>query len=380
MNATIPACILLGTMLAVALPVAARETSDGAKSISFEPVPIPPETANLIPADNPAIRYEGRVDQTKPAAPRINWQATRVVVDFEGPELTVLLELATSKAVADIIVDGIPQRVELTRGKRAWRLEGALDDGWHQLVIFKRSEASAGAMRFRGIVLKDGATVRESAYKYQSRMIFFGDSITAGACNEDGATDQWDSVLTHNSAKSYGVLFAKAVNADVQNIAISGMGMVTGWNNTIYAPQVWNRYAPVARGSLADLESWIPDVVFTNFGENDASYTQANGNPFPAEYVDTYIDYIKTLRKTWPKAAIVILRGGMHHGKNDPNLADAVDRVREAFKDDTLVYSYNFVRWTGTHPRVADHQAMADELVTFFKQNEGLKGFIPVSQ
>lgn len=380
MNTTIPACILLGTMLAVALPVAASETSDDTTSISFEPVPIPPETANLVPADHPAIRYEGRVDQTKPAAVRINWQASRVVVDFEGPELTVLLELATSKAVADIIVDGVPQRVELTRGNRAWRYTGTLDSGWHQMVIFKRSEASAGSMRFRGIVLKDGATVRESAYKYKSRMIFFGDSITAGACNEDGPTDQWDSVLTHNSAKTYGVLFAKAINADVQNIAISGMGMVTGWNNTIFAPQVWNRYAPVARGSLADLESWVPDVVFTNFGENDASYTQANGNPFPADYVGTYIEYIKTLRKTWPKAAIVILRGGMHHGKNDPNLADAVDQVRSAFEADPLVYAYNFVRWTGTHPRVVDHQAMADELLAFFKATEGLKQFVPALQ
>jgi hypothetical protein len=56
-------------------------------------------------------------------------------------------------------------------------------------------------------------------------MEFIGDSITVGACNEDGDADQWENRRTHNAAMSYAALTAEAFSADHRNIAVSGMGV-----------------------------------------------------------------------------------------------------------------------------------------------------------
>lgn len=377
MNTKIPVCMLLGSVLTVTQPILAAEQEEASSPLTFVATPLLDTDKYTIKADNPAFAYEGRFDMSKAEAPRLYWQGGRILVDFEGDELTLLLELASGKTFCDITIDGQSGLLELQKGTNAWKLTTPIGKARHRLEILKRNEAGTGSLRFKGIVLGKKGKVHRPVYNYHSRLIFFGDSITVGACNEDGPEDQWEDLATHNTNNSYSMIFGRMVNADVQNIALSGIGMVTGWNTAIFAPQVWNRYAPMARGNLADLKAWTPDVVFTNFGENDASYSQANGSPFPEAYTETYIKYIQELRKTWPTAKIVILRGGMYHGKNDPALAQAVDAVRSAFADDKLIYGYNFVRSSNTHPRVSAHRDMAEELVQFFKQTDGLKDLVP---
>ena len=110
--------------------------------------------------------------------------------------------------------------------------------------MFKRSEAAAGTVRFRGVELAPPATVwAPLPPHYELAMEFIGDSITVGACNEDGAADQWDDRRTHNCAFSYATLIADAFNADYRNIAVSGMGIATGWV-PMKAGEIWDRLYP----------------------------------------------------------------------------------------------------------------------------------------
>src|SRR6185312_11715 len=115
------------------------------------------------------------------------------------------------------------------------------------------------------------------------RLEFFGDSIMVGACNEDGPADQWEDRSTHNNALSYTTLTAAAFKADYRCIAVSGMGIATGYVD-VKAGEVWNRLYPVADSQLADLKSWQPDVAFINFGENDDSFSRSQHESFPAGY------------------------------------------------------------------------------------------------
>jgi len=55
--------------------------------------------------------------------------------------------------------------------------------------------------------------------------------------------DQWTIVATHDAALSYATLTAAAFSADYRNIAVSGMGIATGWVDK-KAGAVWDKTYP----------------------------------------------------------------------------------------------------------------------------------------
>ena len=275
---------------------------------NFQPAAPESQTNRLtlrIPAADARFRYEGRFDFSDSNAPVIVWQASRISLDFEGDALGLLFDDAKGQCFFNAEVDGSNTVVEVREGKPVTPATLAgFGPGRHHLVLFKRSEADAGTVRFRGVGLTGGAKAwAPPALVYQLQMEFFGDSITVGACNEDGDTDQWDNRRTHNAALSYAALTANAFSADYRNIAVSGMGIVTGWVDR-KAGEVWDKIYPNPASPRADLTNWVPQVVFVNFGENDDSYPRVHGQPFPEGYTDGYIALVRApaRRHVWRRA------------------------------------------------------------------------------
>ena len=275
----------------------------------------------FIPAFDPRFLYEGRFDFANPAGPVMAWQAGRIRIDFEGDKLGLRFDCLDGQCFFDVQVDDAVWVLAVWRGRhQRIAFQRPLTPGRHHLTIFKRSEASAGTVRFKGIEPAAAAKAwSPEPVAYPLAMEFFGDSITVGACNEDGANDQWTNRLTHNCALSYATLTASAFSADYRNIAVSGMGIVTGYVK-VRASQVWNRTGAKADSSLADLKAWQPDVVFVNYGENDDSFTTKQRRPFPAKFADGYVALIEDIRRAYPNARIVILRGGMFGGAKSDRL------------------------------------------------------------
>jgi lysophospholipase L1-like esterase len=335
------------------------------------------EKTDWVLAADARFRYEGRFDFSNSNAPVVIWQASRISLDFEGDTLTLLFEDAKGQCFFNAQVDGSNTIVEVREGMAAQpaTLSG-LGAGRHQLVLFKRSEASAGTVRFRGIEI--GPTARAWAppkIPYQVKMEFIGDSITVGACNEDGAADQWDNRRTHNSALSYAAMTAAAFSADHRNIAVSGMGIATGWVDP-KAGEVWDRLYPNPTSPRADLSQWTPQIVFVNFGENDASFPAAHGQSFPTNYTAGYVSLVQAIRKAYPAARIVLLRGGMSNGAQSEPLRQAWESaVTQLEAADKSTSHFVFKHWTANHPRVADHRAMADELIAWLKRQEFMQPY-----
>lgn len=324
-----------------------------------------------VPASDPSFVYEGRFETADAAAPVVVWQASRIRLGFEGDAIALRFDDVQGQVFFDATVDGHTALVGLRQdaAPTGTTLSG-LGAGRHELVLFKRSEASAGIARFLGVELADGAAVfRPALPAYRLRMLFFGDSITAGACNEDGPADQWEDRRTHNNARSYGAFTAAAFDADYRNIAVSGMGVATGWT-PVRAGEMWDRVYPRANAPRADLAAWQPDVLFVNLGENDDSFSRAKRQPFPDEaYIDGYVALVQSFRRAWPHAQIVVLRGGMFGGAQSERLRrpweTAVARLEAA---DPHVTHFVFQHWSRNHPRVADDRAMADELIAWLRQ------------
>jgi lysophospholipase L1-like esterase len=333
---------------------------------------------SLLPASDNRFLLEGRLDRSDPAQPVLIWAGTRVSLDFAGPGLALLFGAAAGQNFFDLTVDGVTEVVEAVQGRWIW--PHPLGEGRHHLVLFKRSEADAGHVAFRGVELAAGAPAWAPATPaYGLRMEFIGDSITVGACNEDGATDQWDTRRTHNHALSYGHLTSLAFGADHRAVAVSGMGICEGYV-PMTAGETWDRLYPRDIPARADLGAWQPDVVFVNFGENDDSFTRNNHRPFPAGFAAGYVALGRAIRAAYPRAWIVLLRGGMWGGAQSPALREAwTSAVGQLEAGDPRIAHYVFQHWSELHPRVSDHRAMAAELTNWLKKQPFMAPFLPAA-
>jgi len=358
------ALLALNSCIAAQSPPAAQEARTGRLS-------------QRIPAADARFHYQGRIDYSDTNGPVIIWQASQISIDFEGDALGLLFDDAKGQNFFNAQVDGSNTVVEVKEAKMASpaTLTG-LGPRRHHLVLFKRSEANTGTVRFRGIEIAPRVrTWAPVLPHYKLTMEFIGDSITVGACNEDGVTDQWDDRRTHNCALSYATLTAAAFPADYRNIAVSGMGIVTGWV-PMKADEIWNRLYPSTNSPLASLHTWTPNVVFVNLGENDDSFPRAHGQPFPAGFTDGYVALVRDIRAAYPDAGIVLLRGGMFGGAQSEPLRQAWESaVTQLEATDKGVSHFVFKHWTSTHPRAADDRIMADELIAWLKQQDFMQPY-----
>jgi lysophospholipase L1-like esterase len=348
-------------------PTAAAPTIlPGSPALDSSP---PTAGTHFVSAADSRFRYEGRFDRTDLAAPVVVWQGSRICIDFTGDQLAFRFDGLSGQNFFDVHVDDA-QAVIAVPARTDQRIVCPLPltGGRHRLMLFKRSEAAAGTAHFRGIELAPAADVAAPAIPgYRLAMEFVGDSITVGACNEDGAADQWEDRHTHNNALSYGAMTAAAFNADYRNIAVSGMGVVVGWV-PFHAAEAWDRIYPDPKSPRADLTAWRPDVVFVNLGENDDSFTHAKGLPFPATFSSDYVALVRAIRFASPAAEIVLLRGGMYGGAKSPALRQAWETaVAELERADPKIAHFVFQHWSPNHPRVSDDRAMADELAAWLK-------------
>ena len=330
---------------------------------------------DFISAKDPRFCYDGRVDLSLKAGVGLIWQATCASIEIEGNHLALEFAQAEGANFFDVRVDGQSATIEVPAGADTLiDFPLPFSYGRHHVTLFKRSEARAGVVVFAGLRLAKGSQAwavlpPQPVLKFE----FLGDSITAGACSEDGLIDQWASRRTHNSAVSYAAVTASAFGASYLNISVSGMGMVAGYVD-VRAPQLWDRLYPSAKSPRADLTKWIPDVVFVNFGENDTSFTHNNGLPFPTSFVETYVAFVRAIRSTYPRAEIVLLRGGMGGCANDLTLRAAWDSIAAQLEsEDPKVAHFAFSHFSNMHPRVADHQALANELITWLQKQK----FVP---
>ncbi len=362
--------LIIAGLICLAAGCSAR---DGSRSTGQGPGALAVD--QTIPAADRRFRFEGRFDFSDPNSPVVIWQASRIGLDFEADSVELLFDRAKGQCFFNADVDGSPRVVEVREGQIAkGAVISGLGPGRHHLTLFKRSEANAGTVHFRGVRLAGGSRIwspRPAAHRL--RMEFIGDSITVGACNEDGAVDQWDNRGTHNAAMGYAAMTAAAFSADHRNTAVSGMGIATGYVE-MKAGQIWDRLYPVVGSPRADLSGWVPQVVFVNLGENDDSYPKTHGQSFPDTYTGGYVSLVQAIRAGHPKAHIVLLRGGMFGGAQSESLRKAWEAaVTRIEAGDKAVSHYVFDHWSKNHPRVSDHRAMADELIAWLRQQPFMK-------
>lgn len=358
----------ISVMSAGLLPPALQAEQPG----EFETMasPEPGARDQWIAADDLRLRYIGRIDTREPHIRGLSWSGTELRARFTGTTLGLRLSSQHGMNYFNVEIDGRAHQLVVSgEAPREWRLRESLPPGEHELHLVKRTEGLMAEARLYGLRLGEGQKLLPLPPARALRLEFYGDSITAGACNGDMGTDQYDDLSTHDGTRAYGALTARKLEADYVGIAVSGTGITRTWNDLLM-PQVWDRVAPHADAPLAPLEEREPDVVLVNLGQNDHGLPASRGEPFPQDFAPRYLGFVRQLRHRYPHARLVLLSGGMTAWKEEPKLLPAIHAAAQRLRSegDGRVWTYTFNAFAYAHPRIDVHQQMSEELVAFLKE------------
>ncbi|WP_458232326.1 GDSL-type esterase/lipase family protein [Roseateles sp. P5_E8] len=331
----------------------------------------PTNRMGLIPANDPKLRWVGRIGPGPlPSSKLLAWSGSELRARFTGRELS--LEFSSTHwgtSHFSVEIDGKVRPLAVPgNGWTIWRLREPLADGEHALRLIKRTEGSMAEVSLHGLRLADGGKLLDPPPARPLKLEFYGDSITAGACNGDVADDQYEDLYPHDGTRAYGAVTAERLGADYVGIAISGIGITATWHDLLM-PQIWDRDAPRKDAAVAPPDPRAPDVVLLNLGQNDHGFPASKGQAIAADFGPRYLAFVRQLRGRYPNAKIVLLMGGMSAPQEQPAIPRAVQQAVQTLQSegDRKVWSYRFQAFAWAHPRIDVHAQMADELTRFLK-------------
>lgn len=339
---------------------------------------------SCTPSADASVRYLGRVN---PATKELSWPGTGVSFAFTGTSASIGIASVSGTNSADLIIDGgDPILISEFAANGNISTPAGLRNGKHIVTLRRRSEPAQGSI-FLGDVTTDGRL--EALPAPPKRQIdIIGDSITVGY-GLDGTLPCVNTAALTNNPKTYGVLAARALNADYSVIAWSGKGLIrniaTGSPDTSpLIPQLYTRYGandPDNSYPFSKTTTWSPDAVVINLGTNDFSYLayDASGKAYKARepidasaFTEGMVKFVRDIQKHYPDAHFFLLSSPM---LNDswPTAADAQKSTQiRALKEavERLGERAHFVDWPSQgsdvgcdyHPNAATNEKQAEVL------------------
>lgn len=355
-----------------------------------------PSVADMVVISPTAsfIRTTGRFDHSDARALRFSWPATSFRMRFTGTSVALTLDdapLPDDTPGTDWLAVSIDGRglaaLPLAAGERTYAVAQGLAAGSHEIVVTKRTDAAVGTVTLRGVVLDRGARALPPGPAPSRRMEIVGDSISTGFGIEGMTPKCPFAAGTEDATRTYGVLAARALGADVQVIAWNGKGVLRNDDpdDEEPLPAIYDRTLPGDPGSR-DAPAFDADVVVLNLGSNDFARSAAPAKEFRAAYGG----FVGTLRTRHPKALLVLAVG--------PLLCDEPDRMwRTAVKNviDSVIFERGragdhrlapFEIWSNPadgygcqfHPNLVTHRKIAWELVREVEEHLGWKAVGPM--
>ncbi len=341
--------------------------------------------AGTAPSNTLPLHIGGRVAQA-PAGYSHQWPGIYYEARFTGPTVTVLV--SDTANILNIYVDGVAVKALSKPGMDQQIVLDGLGAGPHIVRVEKISETQADTGTLIGITVPSKRNVLPAPANRAHQIEFIGDSYTAGYGNTSGKRQCTKDEIwaTTDSQRAWGPLMAKHYNADYQVNAYSGIGIVRNYDGIApghvlpvlypYATfdQTTPNLAPVGTG-------WNPQIVVIALGGNDFSTPVHAGDKWAtledlrADFVASYVAFVKTVRASHPAAQFVLLNYG------EDEVGKDVDEVvkRLAADGETRVTPYStgagFAQ-TGCdwHLDLNDDRRIATGLITYLDAHPDLWG------
>ncbi len=319
-------------------------------------------------ANNPEIRYFGRIDFSNPLLPRFWQPGTYLEARFQGTSCGFIVEdemKGNTHNYLEIAVDDtLLYRVKLQESIDTIFAVRGLREGPHRILICKNTETLCGWIRFEGFLcpklLSPPALPRR-------KIEFIGNSITCGArsdtrefsCSGGAWYDQSNAYL------SYGPVTARALGAQWVISAYSGIGLIHSCcGMTITMPEV---YGKMDQNSLDwDFSRYQPELITICLGQND-------GIEDSVKFCSAYVDFIHQVQAVNPHAVILCLSSPMADSILAPVLKRYICgvvgflRASGARNIHSFFFSKRYFHSCYDHPNLKEHQEIAAELTPYIR-------------
>jgi lysophospholipase L1-like esterase len=337
-----------------------------------------------IPPNHPLIATMGRLDRTDPLRPRLGFPGLMLRVRFNGPHLSMRVADTSGGSAFDVIVDGgEPQVVRCAKGEDEYVLAEGLTDAVHTADIVRRTETWEGVATFLGLRLAPGKELLAPIAWPTRKLLFIGDSVTAGEGVERGAECRRDPQRFSNARVSYGMLLARTLDAQVHLVAFGGRGLIRDWRgkrDVLNAPEFFDLALPDEDPQTPpprfDHLSYVPDAVFVSLGTNDFNL-EIGPLPGREEYVSNYVRFVQTIRTRYPAAHVFLTEGALVDDTDDAiqkprtTLRSYIDDTISRLADPRVYHAWAEHYWGGPcdgHPSAEQHRLMARDFEPFLRR------------
>jgi lysophospholipase L1-like esterase len=322
------------------------------------------------------VRWVGRVDLTDGQKPRFSWSGTGFVARFTGTSLAIEID-SSGLFIFKSVVDGTPRPAfTIPAGRQTATIASGLAAGTHTVELYRQSEGALGSSQLLGITVGGGALVTPPPPS--PRLIeVVGDSISCGY-GTLGTLGDSDGFSTESHWDTYGAVAARALDAELSTIAMSGQGVYRnyGGDMTCTLPAVYTRALTNDATPLWDFGAQ-PQAVIVNLGTNDINNGKGDpGTPFRT----AYMGLLETIRGKYPGALILCFNGPLLSGPEHATIRDHIQAVvdaRVAAGDGNVTFFDQVAPQTSDkaacqyHPNPAQNQIMADQIVAELRARLG---------
>ncbi len=324
-----------------------------------------------VPASSDNILYMGRIHWGDSASPEFTYPGTTAMLNFTGTSLAMVASPGSGQFMVEL--DSLkPFKINFTPADSLIVIADSLPEGAHSARITYAIEGYDHHPHFRGFYLSPDGKLLDAPARPQLRIEFIGNSITCGYGTEADDPKEGFSYDAENHTLSYAYLTGRALDADVNVVARSGIGMYRyyggpreGTDKTI--PEEYDRTMLYRAEYPWNHSSFVPDIVCINLGTNDTSLGNYDIDRFEAAY-DKFVAH---LRELYPNAKIVLLTGSMMSGKALSDVKDVLNRL--AAQNDG-VYRFDMTPQDGSlgygadyHPSRRQAEKMAAELTEYLR-------------
>lgn len=332
------------------------------------------DAQKFIPASDPDIAYMGRHVSTPEGNKAFNFPGFTAMLNFSGSSLA----MATSPGSGYFMVEIdtlAPRKVHFGEADSLLALADRLPDGPHTARITYAIEGFEFKPELRGFYIGDDASLLPPPAKGKLKMEFIGNSITCGYGTEASGAEEHFSYDSENHCLSFSHLTARALDADVNIVSRSGIGIYRNYGGPREGspegtmPMEYGHALLYDAGQPWEFSRFQPDIICINLGTNDLS-TQ---NYDISLYEAAYRKFLARVRQLNPQAKIVLLTGSMLNGDDLRQVCEVLDRVADG---QAGVYRFDMTPMTGEygygadyHPSARQSEVMAEELLGFLLTN-----------
>ncbi len=239
----------------------------------------------------------------------IGWNASGAEFSFNGTGFEANIKgIKSSPSHIDrfsVIIDGVLQneRLQIDLGDNILKITN-LKAGVHTVRIFKScllifTYSVIASIAVEGEILPPPA---EKARK----ILAIGDSISMGRVTLARGEDTMQTHNVTDCTKAYPWRTAQYFDADLQLIAASGYGIVSGADGDLAATIPGNFDYDVVGAKIPCEHAYKPDLIIFNLGTNDT----AAKNP-PEKFIPAAREFFKKIRSCYGDVPLIIFYGVM---------------------------------------------------------------------